>query len=148
MLPDLRVGVAAVLTGLLLIVTAFGLAATVRLAQHAKIVPIEGPRALAYAEPDDWEVRAIRRRPFSIDKTSYDLLAALPGASPQPPKAHATDMSPATPATVRSIILRRATIVTNTAATNVVVNDAVAAPDPLKAPDPVPDTPEPGNSGH
>ena len=147
MLPDLRVGVAAVLTGLMLIIAAFGLAATVRLAQHAKIVPIEGPRALAYAEPDDWEVTAIRRRAFPIDKTSYDLLAALPGASPQP---HALDMSPAAPATVRSIILRRAAIVTNTPVTNVVVNDTVAVPDPPKAPapDPVPDTPEPGTSGH
>src|ERR1700704_5995735 len=144
MLPDLRVGVAAVLTGLMLIIAAFGLAATVRLAQHARIVPIEGPRALAYAEPDDWEVTAIRRRAFSIDKTSYDLLAALPGASPPP---HGMDMSPAAPATVRSIILRRAAIVTNTPVTNV-VNDTVAAPDPLKAPAPdlVPDTPDPGLS--
>jgi hypothetical protein len=151
MLPDLRVGVAAVLTGLTLIIAAFGLAATVRLAQHAKIVPIEGPRALAYAEPDDWEVTAIRRRAFSIDKTSYDLLAALPGASPQP---HAMDMSPAAPATVRSIILRRAAIVTNTPVTNVVVDDTVAAPEPLKppglTPDLVPDTGslEPRTSEH
>src|SRR5437762_1550984 len=148
MLPDLRVGVAAVLTGLMLIIAAFGLAATVRLAQHAKIVPIEGPRALAYAEPDDWEVAAIRRRALSIDKTSFDLLAALPGASPPPPQPHATDTSPAAPATMRSIILRRAAIVTNTPVTSVVVNDTVAAPDPLKAPDPAPDTPEPGTPGH
>src|SRR4051812_25529825 len=114
MLPDLRIGVAAVLTGLLLIVAAFGLAATVRLAQHAKIVPIEGPRALAYAEPDGWEVAPIRGRAFSIDRPRYDLLAASPGANPQP---HA-DMSSAAPATVKPILSRRAAIVTNTPVAN------------------------------
>src|SRR3954470_4150063 len=80
MLPDLRVGVAAVLAGLMLIVAAFGLAATVRLAQHAKIVPIEGPRALAYADPDGWKVSPYRVPAYSTDRTSSDLVAALPGA--------------------------------------------------------------------
>src|SRR4051812_21135296 len=142
MLPDLRVGVAAVLAGLMLIVAAFGLAATVRLAQHAKIVPIEGPRALAYAEPDGWELTPTRERAFSTDRTSYDLVAALPDASPQP---HAGDMFPAAPATIRSLIVKRAAIVTNTPVAKVVANDTVAAPEPQKAPaalapDPLPDT--------
>src|SRR5262249_23814914 len=61
MLPNLRVAIAAVVTGIILIVTAFGLAATVRIAQHARIGPIEKfgpierPRTLAYADPGDWE---------------------------------------------------------------------------------------------
>src|SRR5436853_5237014 len=107
MLPGLRVGVAAVLTGLMLIVAAFGLAATVRLAQHAKIVPIEGPRALAYADPDGWDVSPSRGPAYSTDRTSYDLVAALPGASAQP---HAGDVFPAAPVTVRSLIVKRAAI--------------------------------------
>src|SRR5436190_21668109 len=56
MLPNLRVVVAAVFASLLLILTAFGLAATVRIAQHAKVGPIEPARMLAYAETDDWEL--------------------------------------------------------------------------------------------
>src|SRR2546430_1778852 len=43
MLPNLRVAVAAVLAGLLLIVTAFGLAATVRIAQNAKTPVLDPP---------------------------------------------------------------------------------------------------------
>ena len=65
MLPNLRVAVAAVLAGLLLIVTAFGLAATVRIAQNAKIGPIERPHALAYAEPDNWGHRQTEPGPVT-----------------------------------------------------------------------------------
>src|SRR5947207_2875150 len=83
MLPDLRVAVAAVLASLLLIVTAFGLAATVRIAQHAKIGPIEPPRALAYADPGDWELRAHATRALPLEPTRFGPAAAESDATPE-----------------------------------------------------------------
>jgi len=53
MLPDIRFAIGAVLAGALLIVTAFGLAAAVRIAHHKSAAPLEGSRLLAYAEPAD-----------------------------------------------------------------------------------------------
>ena len=77
MLPDLRVAIAAVFTGLLLIVTAFGLAATVRIAQHTKI-GIERPRALAYAGPDDWELGIHPTRVLPLERI-YPVPATVTG---------------------------------------------------------------------
>jgi hypothetical protein len=55
MLPSLRFVFGAILASLVLIVTAFGFAATVRLAhQTAKVGPFEPVRTLAYADVADW----------------------------------------------------------------------------------------------
>jgi hypothetical protein len=51
MLPDIRFAIGAVLAGALLIVTAFGLAATVRMAHHQSAAPLDGARPFVYAEP-------------------------------------------------------------------------------------------------
>jgi hypothetical protein len=53
MLPDLRFAIGAVLAGALLIVTAFGLAATARFAHHQSAAPFEGSRPISYAEAAD-----------------------------------------------------------------------------------------------
>jgi len=54
MLPDLRFAVGAVLAAALLVVTALGVAATLRLAQQAKLGPIEPSHGLAYADQSTW----------------------------------------------------------------------------------------------
>jgi hypothetical protein len=55
MLPSLRFVFGAILASLVLIVTAFGFAATVRLAhQTAKVGPFEPVHTLAYADVADW----------------------------------------------------------------------------------------------
>src|SRR5262245_66649404 len=54
MLPDIRFAIGAVLAAALLIVTGFGLAATVRVAHHRTVSPFEASRVLAYADPVDW----------------------------------------------------------------------------------------------
>ena len=50
MLPDIRFAIGAVLASALLIVTAFGLAATVRIAHHKTGGPLDAPRILALAD--------------------------------------------------------------------------------------------------
>jgi hypothetical protein len=54
MLPDLRFAVGAMLAAALLVVTALGVAATLRLAQQAKLGPIETSHGLAYADQSAW----------------------------------------------------------------------------------------------
>jgi hypothetical protein len=54
MLPGLRFIIGAALGSLALIVTALGLAATVRIAHEAKVGPLEPSRTLAFADPADW----------------------------------------------------------------------------------------------
>jgi hypothetical protein len=54
MLPDLRFVVGAVLATALLVVTAFGVTTTLRLAHQAKVGPLEASRSLAYADQTDW----------------------------------------------------------------------------------------------
>jgi hypothetical protein len=54
MLPAFRFILGAALATLLLVLTVFGLAATVRLAQETKVSPLETARALAYATPAGW----------------------------------------------------------------------------------------------
>src|SRR5947207_6549289 len=54
MLPNLRFTVGAMLATALLVVTAFGIAATLRLAREAKTGPLETSRSLAYTDQTDW----------------------------------------------------------------------------------------------
>src|SRR3954466_2047212 len=100
MLPDLRVAVAAVLSGLVLIVTAFGLAATVRIAHHAKVGPIELPRTLAYAEPDDWDLGSNRTRALPIDTTDHNSMST---DAAEVPAHQAVDTPPTTVVIVGTI---------------------------------------------
>src|SRR3954471_9342932 len=53
-MPDLRFTMGAVLATTLLVVTAFGVTATVRLAEHAKLGPLDNTRSLAYSDASDW----------------------------------------------------------------------------------------------
>jgi hypothetical protein len=81
MLPDIRFAIGAVLASALLIVTAFGLAATVRIAHHKTGGPLEAPRVLAYGDPMDWGPRpdALRRLDDPrINDPLLDRLAAIP----------------------------------------------------------------------
>ena len=65
MLPNLRFTVGAMLATALLVVTAFGIAATLRLAREAKTGPLETSRSLAYTDQTDWnqftDPTAVRR---------------------------------------------------------------------------------------
>ena len=54
MLPDLRFVIGAGLALALLVVTGFGVAATLRFAHQAKMGPLEASRSLAYAGQTDW----------------------------------------------------------------------------------------------
>jgi hypothetical protein len=54
MLPDIRFAIGAVLLSTLLIMSALGLAATVRIAHHRAVGPLEASRVLAYSDPADW----------------------------------------------------------------------------------------------
>jgi hypothetical protein len=81
MLPDIRFAIGAVLAGALLIVTAFGLAATVRIAHHQTVSPFESSRVLSYADPLDWSARpdALRRLADPRGNDSLlERLAAIP----------------------------------------------------------------------
>jgi hypothetical protein len=92
MLPDLRFAIGAVLASALLIVTAFGLAATVRIAHHRTEGPLEAPRILAYSDPMDWGPRpdALRRLDdLRVNDALLERLAAIPAdrtptAAPEP----------------------------------------------------------------
>ena len=53
MLPDLRFAIGAVLVSALLIASAFGMAANVRIAHHRAVGPLEAARILAFADPMD-----------------------------------------------------------------------------------------------
>src|SRR5262249_4565494 len=80
MLPDIRFAIGAVLASALLIITAFGLAATVRIAHHKTGGPFEAPRVLAYADPMDWGPRpdALHRLDeLRINDALLDRLAAI-----------------------------------------------------------------------
>src|SRR5262249_25610465 len=67
MLPDLRFAIGAVLASALLIVAAFGLAATVRVAHRQAATPAATPddpwRTLAFTDPTDWGLLADRSQP-------------------------------------------------------------------------------------
>jgi hypothetical protein len=69
MLPDLRFAIGAVLASALLIVAAFGLAATVRVAHHRAATPDDPWRTLAFTDPHDMGLLADRSRPQTAAKT-------------------------------------------------------------------------------
>jgi hypothetical protein len=77
MLPDIRFAIGAVLAGALLIVTAFGLAATVRVAHHRTVSPFESSRVLAYADPIDWSARPDAFRRLADPRGNDSLLERL-----------------------------------------------------------------------
>lgn len=66
MLPDLRFAIGAMLAGALVIVMAFGLAATVRMAHHRTAGPADASRLPAYAVPADWSDLATEPRQFPV----------------------------------------------------------------------------------
>jgi hypothetical protein len=64
MLPDPRFAIGAVLASALLIVAAFGLAATIRVAHHRTAMPDDPSRMVA--DPADWGLHADRSRPTTV----------------------------------------------------------------------------------
>jgi hypothetical protein len=108
MLPALRFMLGAALASLLLIITMFGLAATVRLAQQAKVSPLKPARALAYASPagrSEFEYDD-RARHFGAAADSVPLSggewllgAAAPKAAEQPQEHAQSDGPPNEPVT-------------------------------------------------
>jgi|SRR5689334_3282118 len=65
-MPDFRFAIGAVLACALLIVAAFGLAATVQMAHHRSATPDDPWRTLAYPDPTDWGLLADRSRPATV----------------------------------------------------------------------------------
>src|SRR5438874_6472644 len=86
MLPDFRFMIGAALATLLLIVTVFGLAETVHIAQQAKISPLEPSRPLAYSDPSGWnqfsEADAARRFEGMIGADGTGRIPLREGAVP------------------------------------------------------------------
>jgi len=86
MLPDIRFAFGAMLAGAALIMTAFGFAATVRMAQYRAAPPLEP--ALAYSDPAEWERRpdALRRvEELRGDTPGRDILLERLAVIPAPP---------------------------------------------------------------
>jgi hypothetical protein len=94
-LPDLRFVIGAALATALLVVTAFGVAVTLRLSHQAKVGPLEASRSLAYADQTDWnqfqDPTAARRfedmtRPIDGESVqpSLDPPAGTATEAPQP----------------------------------------------------------------
>jgi hypothetical protein len=84
MLPDLRFAIGAVLASALLIVAAFGLAATVRVAHHQSAAPDDPWRTLAFTDPNDFGLVADRSPVTTVAKTEApkvppaDLAVTMP----------------------------------------------------------------------
>ena len=79
MLPDLRFAIGAVLASALLIVAAFGLAATVRVAHHQSATPDDPWHTLSFNDPTDWGLLAERSRPTTAAKTEPpDVAPSVP----------------------------------------------------------------------
>src|SRR5215471_11216488 len=95
MLPDLRFAIGAVLASALLIVAAFGLAATVRVAHHQSVTADDPWRTLSFNDPTDWGLLAERSRTTTAIRT--ELPERPPGdlaiATPDPDVTGATDPS-------------------------------------------------------
>lgn len=92
MLPDLRFAVGAVLAGMLLIVTAFGLAATVRVAHHTAAGQGDTLRMLANADPFDFGYLAAEPRHVATikpDVAAADDRAVLEGLPVTAPDTNA-----------------------------------------------------------
>ena len=81
MLPDIRFVVGAVLASAVMIVTAFGLAATVRVAQHARLAPPDATRPLAYDEPIEHIFNPSRRFGERGNDPLLKRLAAIPSGN-------------------------------------------------------------------
>jgi len=103
MLPDIRFAIGAVLAGALLIVTALGLAAAVRIAHHQSATPLDGARPFAYAEP----VGAPLEREMAARELSDRALAAVELVPPAEtaPKAAPAETADAPQAPVRAEIV-------------------------------------------
>jgi len=121
MLPNLRFAIGAVLASVLLIVAAFGLAATVRVAHHRAATPDDPWRTLAFTDPHDVGLLTDRSRPAgkteapeadlavatadpdttgAINKNEPPAEAVNTGerlAAPDPPPATITPRTPAEP---------------------------------------------------
>jgi hypothetical protein len=108
MLPDLRFAIGAVLAAALLVVTALGVAATLRLAQQAKLGPIETSHGLAFADQSAWNQfngpAASKRladfgKPVKGDSmpTSESALAGAPTSLPSLPTPDLTTPTVAAP---------------------------------------------------
>jgi len=105
MLPNLRFAIGAVLASALLIVAAFGLAATVRVAHHRAAAPDDPWRTLAFTDPNDVGLLADRAQPTTVAKSEAPKVRAAdpvdtgePRAAPSPPPATVTPRAPAEPA--------------------------------------------------
>jgi hypothetical protein len=111
-MPDLRFILGAVLATALLAVTALGIAATLRLAQHARHGPLQNSGSLAYSDASDWnqfiDPTAARRfdelmRPVEgvsmpVSETAIaDVPApAAPSAFPEPTALNVTNAATTT----------------------------------------------------
>jgi hypothetical protein len=93
MLPDLRFAIGAVLAGAVLIVTAFGLAATVRIAHHRSAGPLEGSRPISFAELAD----APLDRPVAAPELVTSAEAARAVALDAPVRANIVMTAPLAP---------------------------------------------------
>jgi hypothetical protein len=98
MLPDLRFVIGAGLALALLVVTGFGVAATLRLAHQAKMGPLEASRSLAYAGQTDWnqfqDPSATRRFANVVSAVASD--SVLPSLVP-PARIDADALQPFAP---------------------------------------------------
>ncbi len=123
MLPDLRFAVSAVLASTLLIVTAFGLAATVRVAQQRATSPDDTLRMLVYADPVDWGRFFVEQRPIAAVRADAP---AVDGAVRERAVVVTPDPNAATP-----IVLDRpiaSVVMPETDAAAVVVPSSAAVP--------------------
>jgi len=138
MLPDIRFAIGAVLAGALLIVTAFGLAATVRVAHHQTVSPFETSRMLAYADPIDWGARPDVLRRLGDPRGNDSLLERLAAIPPDPTVIGAADTRPADrepPGDVRSSEIAAPAEAVATLLAAPAEAQAVAAPDvPVETP--------------
>src|SRR5262245_18943623 len=83
MLPNLRFAIGAVLASALLIIAAFGLAATVRVAHHQSAAPDDPWRTLAFTDPNDFGLVADRSPVKTVAKTEApEVPPAEPAADP------------------------------------------------------------------
>jgi len=140
MLPDLRFAIGAVLASALLIVAAFGLAATVRVAHHQSATPDDPWHTLSFNDPTDWGLLAERSRPTTAAKIEPpdvppgDLAATTPDpgftGAIDPAKRSAKDLAKPVPGEAVETGETRATL--DTPAT-------VVTPAAAKAPEPTPD---------
>jgi len=93
MLPDLRFVLGAALATALLVVTAFGVATTLRLAHQAKVGPLEASRSLAYADQTDWN----QFQDPTATRRFEDMTRAIDSESVQPSLEPPADVATGAP---------------------------------------------------